>query len=500
MSKSKTTQPHIVKRPPVVVIMGHIDHGKSTLLDYIRKTNIAGGEAGGITQHLSAYVVNHKTSDGAEEKITFLDTPGHAAFQQMRLRGADVADIAVLIVSAEDGVKTQTLEALESIKAAGIPYIVAINKIDKQGSDVPRTQASLVENEIYIEGMGGDISFALISAKSGKGIDELLDLIILTADLAQLQTDSNAPATGTIIDGHMDTKRGATATMIITKGTLKSGSYIVCGEVFAPVRIMEDFMGRSIKEAGASDPIGIVGFTNVPKIGGTFVTVQSKKEAEKMIIENEGKVSQTTKFARSNLPLVPIMIKADMLGTIDAIKHELDTFASDRLDVRIIEASVGDITATDVQNVSATKGAIIVGFNVKVERAAKELAERLSVEIDTFDVIYELSTWLEGALKNRTPKIEEEVVSGRAKILKEFSTQKNSHVLGGRMEEGTLKLKQTVRILRRDLEVGKGIITNLQQAKTDTDSVSEGEFGMQITAKTNLAPGDYIDGIDIVVT
>lgn len=498
--KQHHAESKIAKRPPIVVIMGHIDHGKSTLLDYIRSTKIVEGEAGGITQHLSAYVVEHKTKEGASEKITFLDTPGHAAFQKMRLRGADVADIAILIVSAEDGVKPQTLEALESIKSAGIPYIVAINKIDKPGADIPRTQASLIENGIYIEGMGGDIPFALISAKAGTGVSELLDLVILVADIAELTTDTNASAVGTIIEGKMDTKRGTTATMIVKDGTLKSGSFVVSGTVFAPVRIMEDFAGRPLKEATASQPIGIVGFSNVPEVGSSFVTVESKKEAEALILLNTQKMSQTSRFERNNLPFVPIMIKADVLGTIDAIKHELEKFASDRVSVRVIEANIGDITAADVQNVSATENSIIVGFNVKVERSAQELADRLNVEIDTFSIIYELSDWLAEALKQRTPKKEEEIVSGRAKILKEFSTQKNIHVLGGRVEEGTLKLKHVVRILRRDIEIGKGTIVNLQQSKMDVSEVSDGEFGMQVTSKTELAPGDYIEGLETIVT
>ena len=499
MAKKKTAQPNIVKRPPVVVIMGHIDHGKSTLLDFIRKSNVVDGEAGGITQHLSAYVVEHKTKDGAEEKITFLDTPGHAAFQQMRLRGADVADVAILIVSAEDGVKPQTLEALESIKTAGIPFIVAINKIDKPGADIPKTQASLIEHEIYIEGMGGDIPWTPISAKSGDGIDDLLDLVILAADVAELQGDTNAPATGTVIEGYMDVQRGNTATLIVKNGTLKSGTFIVSGNTFAPVRIMEDFTGKPIKEAGLSEPVGIVGFTQSPSVGSDFVTVATKKEAEKMILEVNNQ-KQTNVFAATELPLVPLLIKADVLGTIDAIKHELAKFESDRIAVRVIGTSVGDITATDVQNVSATENAIIVGFNVKVERSAAELAERLGVEIDTFSIIYELSEWLETALKNRTPKREEEVSTGKAKILVAFSRQKNAHVLGGRIEEGEIKLKQTVRITRRDIVVGKGVITNLQQSKSDVTSIAEGEFGMQIESKVDLSPGDYIEGFDIVIT
>jgi len=500
MAKQKQLQSNIVKRPPVVVIMGHIDHGKSTLLDYIRKTNIVDGEAGGITQHLSAYVVSHTTKEGVTQKITFLDTPGHAAFQKMRLRGADVADIAILIVSAEDGVKPQTLEALASIKAANIPYIVAINKVDKPEANIERTKASLIEHEIYIEGMGGDIPYAPISAKTGAGVDDLLDLIILAADLSELTADENASASGTIIEGYLDTKRGTTATLIVTEGTLRTGSFVVSKNVFAPVRIMEDFLGKPVTEATLSTPVQIVGFSGIPEVGSTFVTVASKKEAEVLISQYQETTQATARFEKSNLPFIPLLIKADVLGTLDAIKHELEKFQSDRIAVRVIGASVGDITPFDVQNVSATKNAIIVGFNVKVERTAADLAERVGVEIDTFDIIYELSEWLNTALLNRTPKREEERVTGKAKVLKEFSVQKYTHVLGGRVEEGTLKLKQQVRILRREIEIGKGTITNLQQSKSDVEAISEGEFGMQVTTKAEVAPGDYIEGIELVIT
>jgi len=262
---------------------------------------------------------------------------------------------------------------------------------------------------------------------------------------------------------------------------------------------MENFLGKPIKEASLSEPVGIVGFTGVPEVGAKFSTVASKKEAEKMIAEAVQQ-STTEKFERTSLPIIPIMIKADVLGTIDAIKHELEKFESDRVMVRVIEASVGDISATDVQNVSATENAIIVGFNVQADRQALELAERLEVEVNTFSIIYELADWLETALKNRTPKQEDEVVSGKAKILVYFSTQKNTHVLGGRLDEGTLKLGQGVRIIRRDIVVGKGKLTNLQHMKQDVTSISDGEFGMQIESKKTLAPGDYIEGFDLVVT
>jgi translation initiation factor IF-2 len=499
--KHQQTKPNIVKRPPIVVVMGHIDHGKSTLLDTIRKSNIVDGEAGGITQHLSAYVVEHTTKEGAKENITFLDTPGHAAFQQMRLRGADVADVAILMVSAEDGVKPQTLEALESIKAANIPYVVAINKIDKPGADIPKTQASLIEHEIYIEGMGGDIPWAPISAKAGDGINELLDLVVLAADLAELTGDTNAIASGKIIEGKLDTKRGNTATLLITNGTLKSGQVVVSGHSQSPVRIMEDFQGKTVREAGLSTPVRIVGFNEIPEVGAEFTTVNSKKEAEVMITEAKDAVeTDQTPTRRSSLPTVPILIKADVLGTIDAIKHELNKFESDRITIKIIDTGVGDVTVSDVQNVSATEDAIIVGFNVKVERPAKDLAERQGVEIDTFDIIYELSEWLETALKNRTPKKEEKVTTGTAKILKHFSVQKNIHVLGGRVEEGALKVNQPALIIRRDIEVGKVVIKNLQQGKSDVQQVTEGEFGMQVETRHEIAPGDHLKPYDTVIT
>lgn len=498
MTKQKNTQPHIVTRPPIVVIMGHIDHGKSTLLDYIRKTNVVAGEAGGITQHLSAYRVEHATQDGSKKFITFLDTPGHEAFQKMRLRGADVADIAILIVSAEDGVKPQTLEALESITKAGIPYIVAINKIDKPGADLIRTQSSLIEHGIYIEGMGGDISWAPISAKTGQGVDELLDLLLLTAELADLKTDTNADGTGNVIEGKLDGKRGNTATLMIRNGSVHAGSFVVAGSSFAPVRIMEDWSGKTIKEATASEPVGIVGWNEVPRVGDSFTTVATKKEAEELARENKihpPKISEE----ENNLPTIPVLIKADVLGTIDAILHELEKCKSDRVCVRIIGTGVGTINANDVQNVSATKNAIIVGFNVKPDRAAIDLAERLDVAIETFDIIYKLSEWLQNALKERTPELEEERVTGRAKILKHFSTQKNAHVLGGRLETGTLTLNQSVRITRRDIEIGRGVVKNLQQQKTNVKSISDGEFGMQVDSKVEIAPGDYLEAVEIVV-
>lgn len=499
MKKTKNSKENIVKRPPIVVVMGHIDHGKSTLLDYIRKSNVVDKEAGGITQHLSAYVVTHKTKEGSSEQITFLDTPGHEAFQKMRLRGADVADIAILVVSAEDGVKPQTLEALASIKQAEIPCIVAINKMDKPGANITRTQTSLIENEIYVEGMGGDIPWVGISAKTGEGIPELLDLVVLAADLAELKGDISAPAVGQIIEGKLDPKRGNTATLMVMNGTLKKGTFVVAGSAYTPVRIMEDSFGKAISEAGPSVPVGIVGFNEIPTVGASFYTVNSKKEAEAATEKNRPVLKDQPRLLNP-LPTIPILIKADVLGTIEAIEHELSKFTSDRITVRVVGTGVGDITSNDIQNVSATKNSIVVGFNVKVERQAADLAERLGVEIDTFSIIYELSDWLNTALKNRTPQVEEMKVTGKVKVLKYFSTQKNLHVLGARVEEGVIKMNQKVKITRRDIEVGKGVIKNLQQYKSDVERVEEGEFGLQLETKNEVAPGDHLEPYDLVIT
>lgn len=501
MSKKPTPTSAVIPRHPIAVVMGHIDHGKSTLLDYIRNTNVVAKEAGGITQHLSAYVVEHPMKDTGEKRsITFLDTPGHAAFQKMRLRGADVADIAILVVSAEEGVKPQTLEALTCITTAGIPYIVAINKIDRPGANVDRTKASLVENGIYVEGMGGDIPSVPISAKTGEGVQELLEVLLLAAELAELTGNPSVPAEGLIIEAELESKRGTSATMIIKNGTLTSGSFVVSGTTFAPVRIMENFAGKAVKEAGLSEPVRIVGWTGTPNVGDRFYTVETKKEAEKAVEAAKSGAGNAAQSFDPTLPRIPLSIKADVLGTIDAIEHEVAKFSSDRVAVEIITRGVGTITENDVKNIGATKNAIIVGFNVSVERQAQDLADRLGVEIKTFDIIYKLAEWLEEALVLRTPKKETQEKTGEAKILKHFSTQKNTSVLGARVLSGALSAGEHVIVLRRDLEIGKGTIKNLQQQKADVKTVSDGEFGMQLDTKAEIAPGDTIASFKTVIS
>ncbi len=490
----------IKERSPVIVIVGHVDHGKSTLLDYIRETKVVEGEAGGITQHLSAYEVDHKTSAGEEKYITFLDTPGHEAFQEMRSRGASVADIAILIVSSEDGVKAQTLEALKAIEKAKIPFVVAITKIDKPQANVEKVKQTLLENKVYLEGLGGDVPYTPISSKTGEGIPELLDLVLLLADLEELRGDRNKDASGVIIESHRDPKMGVSATLVIKDGTLKSGSYIVSGSSFAPTRIMQDFTGFNIKEASFSSPVTIIGFSDVPRAGDPFITVKSKKEAEKLAQQNVKSGRVFEEVLEEDESVLPIVIKTDVLGSLEAVQHELNKLKNDRIQIRIVHTGVGTISESDIKKVGTSKNALIVGFNVVIDAPAKELAQRMKIEVGQFDIIYKLGEWLEEAIQKRTPKEEVEEKHGEVKILKTFSQVKDKQVIGGRINEGTLSVGDSIKILRRDEEVGRGKILGLQQQKTEVKQIEgEGEFGGQFQSKIQIAPGDIIESFKIVV-
>ncbi|MEX0917093.1 MAG: translation initiation factor IF-2 [Candidatus Paceibacterota bacterium] len=487
-----------IERPPVVAIMGHIDHGKSTLLDYIRATKVVEKEAGGITQHISAYEVVHKKESGEEKKITFLDTPGHEAFSKMRSRGGKAADIAILVVSSEDGVKAQTLEALSSIKNAGVPYIVALTKIDKQNANVERVKQNLLENEIYLEGFGGSIPYVPVSSKTGEGIPELLDMLLLVAELEEFKGSPEKLAEGVVIESNRDPKRGIVATLVIKDGTLKSGMFIVAGEALSPVRIFEDFNGESIKEATFSAPVQIVGFDEVPPVGAPFKACHTKKEAEAL----KGGIERVTSSEEKNdenKKVIPLVIKADVLGSLEAIEYELEKMKSDRISLRVLHRGVGAITENDVQILSGSDNGIIAGFGVDADSAAKEYAERLSLPIGTFSIIYELSEWIGKMAKERTPKMKVEELTGVAKIVRTFSAVKEKQVVGGKVQSGVLKVKETVNITRRENKVGTGVILNLQQQRAETKEVSEGqEFGAQIQSKISIAPGDVIEAFIVV--
>ncbi len=495
------------ERPPIVVIVGHIDHGKSTLLDYIRRTNVVSLEAGGITQHLSAYEAEHAIPHGSRH-ITFLDTPGHEAFHAMRLRGLEVADVAVLVVSAEDGVKQQTLESLESIKQRNIPFVIAITKIDKPAADVERTKLSLLEHGVFLEGMGGDIPYITISSKTGEGVSELLDLILLAADLEGLSSNEDLPGVGVVIEGHVDPRRGNTATLIVKDGVTEVGEFIVSGEAYAPVRIMENFLGKPIQKALPGRPVRVVGFSILPRVGDTWRTLETKKQAEEEIVAERvvrSQISESTLWSPTEKEeeriLLPLLIKTDVAGTGEAIAHEIEKIPIDaRVNLRIVGNSVGPISESDVRLVSASRvPGIIVGFNVKIEREAKDVAERFNVVIAPFDIIYKLTDWIKEEIEKRHPKEQVEEVSASARLLKVFSNTHGKVVVGGRVEEGVFIQKHNVKIMRRDIEIGRGEIASLQVQKSEVKKVPMGsEFGALLKTTGDQAPGDQIVAYEIV--
>ncbi len=492
-----TVKTGLVERPPVIAVMGHIDHGKSKLLDYIRKTNIVDKESGGITQHTSAYEVIHNA-----KKITFLDTPGHAAFTSMRQRGAQIADIAILIVSAEEGVKAQTLEALQSIKDHDTPFVVAINKIDKPAADIEKTKQSLAENGVFVEGYGGSVPVALISAKEGNGVNELLDLLLLVAELEELKGDHAVPAEGFVLETHLDPKSGTAATLIIKNGTLRGSDYLVIGKEVTKIKRLADFLDQPIKELTFSAPANIFGFAKLPPVGAPFKSFADKKEAEgfaekaptlnirrmSLCAKEDGKIS------------LPIVIKADVAGTLEAVEKELAKLNVENVNLDIIDLGVGSITENDVKLVQSFPNAKILGFRVKAEKSALTLAEKSKTTIQTSDIIYKLSEWLEEEMKQAAPKQTIEEVLGKAKILKTFGASGDKQIVGGIVGSGKVIKGKEVKILRRENEIGRGKIVGLQMQKIKMDEVDENnQFGAEIDAKMEIAPGDYIEVFDVII-
>lgn len=476
--------------------MGHIDHGKSTLLDYIRKTNIVAGEAGGITQHISAYEATHKDPKGIEKRITFLDTPGHEAFKGMRSRGARVADIAVLVVSAEDGVKAQTLEAHKSIMEAKIPYIVAINKIDKPNANVERTKQTLAEAGIYVEGYGGEIPWVGISAKVGTGVSELLDIMLIVAELAELTGDTEKPAEGVIIESNMDPKKGVTATLVITDGTLRRGMFAVAEETLTPVRMMENFMGKPIDSASFSSPVRLTGWSGIPVVGAPVLSFMEKKSAERAV-EAAKNVP-----ARSALPetpveegvvIVPLILKTDVAGTLEAIEHELTKLKHERVTLRVAQKGVGAISEGDIKVALGASDPLVIGFHAKADALAADLAARNNITIHTFDIIYKLTEWLAEEMLRRAPHIEVVERLGELRVMRCFSQQKEKQVVGGKVMMGKISSGARFKIVRRDAEVGEGKVVEVQCQKLKTKEALEGsECGLQVESKITIAERDTL--------
>ncbi len=492
---------NIVVRPPTVVIMGHVDHGKSTLLDYIRKSNIVDTESGGITQHISAYEVTHKDENGVNKTITFLDTPGHEAFSKMRARGAIASDIAILVVSAEDSVKAQTMEAYNTIIESKIPYIVAINKIDKPNANVEKVKMDLVEKGMYLEGLGGDIPFVLISAKDGTGIPELLDMILLVSMMHETMGDRGIDASGVIIEANREPKRGISATAIIKNGTLKSGMFVACGEAIVTTRILENFLGKPIKEATFSSPIRLVGFESMPEVGNIFQSFKTKKEAESYVekIRNnrfDNKTSNSHEVATGKV--IPLVVKTDVAGTIEALEKEINKLNTEEISYKIVSKGVGSINENDLKMANVNKETIVIGFNIKMDNGARDLNESLKIDVQIFDIIYKLIDWLKEKMEEKRPRQEVVEVTGTLKVLKTFNGTKDKQVVGGKVMEGRITDNGTVRIMRREFEIGRGKITGLQQSKIKSKEILEGtDCGVSIESKIDIAPGDMLEAFII---
>ena len=496
------------KRPPVVCVMGHVDHGKTSLLDAIRHTNVTDREAGGITQHIGASVVNING-----ESITFLDTPGHEAFTAMRLRGACSTDIAVLVVAADDGVMPQTVEAINHAKAAGVEIVVAINKIDKPSANIERVKQELTEYELIPEDWGGSTIFVPVSAHTKEGIPELLEMILLTAEMLELKANPNRRARGLVIEAQLDKGKGPVATVLVQKGTLRVGDAIAAGSAFGKVRAMMDDKGRRVKEAGPSMPVEILGFNDVPNAGEVFVVSKNEKEArnfaETFISQNRMKMLEETKSKMSlddlfnqikegNLKELDIVVKADVQGSVEAMKQSLLKLSNNEVVVKVIHGGVGAINESDVMLASASN-AIIIGFNVRPDAAAKETAERENVDVRLYRVIYNAIEDVEAAMKGMLDPIFEEQVLGHAEVRQTFKASGVGTIAGAYVLDGIFERDCSARIIRDGIVVFEGKLASLKRFKDDVKEVKAGyECGFVFEKYNDIKEGDQVEAFKMV--
>ena len=498
----------MVSRPPVVCVMGHVDHGKTSLLDAIRKTNVTRGEAGGITQHIGAYVV-----DINGQKITFLDTPGHEAFTAMRMRGANSTDIAVLVVAADDGVMPQTVEAISHAKAAGVEIIVAINKIDKPSANIERVKQELSEYELIPEDWGGTTPFVPVSAKTGEGIDDLLEMILLTAEVSELKANPNRAARGLIIEAELDKGKGPVATVLVQKGTLHVGDPVACGSSYGKVRAMMDDKGRRVKEAGPSTPVEILGLSDVPNAGEIFVACENDKEArnfaetfvsegrERLLEETKARMSLDDLFSQiqaGDLKELNIIVKADVQGSVEAVKQSLLKLSNDEVVVKIIHGGVGAINESDVSLASASN-AIIIGFNVRPDATAKATAEREGVDVRLYRVIYDAIADVEAAMKGMLDPIFEEKVIGHAEVRQLFKASGVGTIAGSYVLDGTFQRGCSVRITREGTQIFEGPLASLKRFKDDVKEVRAGyECGLVFEKFNDVHELDQVEAYIMV--
>ena len=494
LKKEKEENGSLKSRPPVVTILGHVDHGKTTLLDAIRKTNVALQEAGGITQHISAYQVKKKG-----QIVTFVDTPGHEAFSAMRERGVSIADIAVLVVAADDGVRPQTKEVIEYLKAKKIPTVVAINKVDKPEANVQRAKQELAENGIMLEGWGGDVISAEISAKKNLGIDELLESVLLVTEVEEFKADFKRSALGIVLEAHLDPQKGPVATVLIKTGTLKVGQDIIAGTSWGRVRKMEDFAGKNLDLATPSTPITIMGFNNVPNVNDILQVVSGKsiarvksQEAEKSLEQRKKSGVKKAEESNEDIKKLNIILKSDVQGSLEALEQILNEIKSDEVMIDFINTAVGNITESDVK-IAQSSNAVIFGFNVIATSVAKRIAENAGIQIKTYGIIYELVEVVKNMMADLLPPEIVRTDSGRLKVMAIFKTGKRDMIVGGRVIEGKMIKGESIEIKRDDEIVGKGKLSNLQQNKQAAEEVNQGnECGITFDGNVKIKEGDLL--------
>ena len=508
LKEDEEDEADLVERPPVICVMGHVDHGKTSLLDAIRKTNVTDREAGGITQHIGAYTVNV-----GDRKITFLDTPGHEAFTAMRMRGANATDIAILVVAADDGVMPQTVEAINHAKAAGVEIIVAVNKIDKPSANIDRVKQELAEYELIPEDWGGSTVFAPVSAKSGEGIDQLLDMILLTADIMELKANPKRKARGLVIEAELDKGRGPVATVLVQKGTLHVGDFISAGVAHGKVRAMIDDKGRRVKEAGPSTPVEILGLSDVPSAGEVFLAHDNDKTAksyaetylaqnkEKMLEETKGRMSLDDLFSQiqeGNLKELNLIVKADVQGSVEAVKQSLMKLSNEEVVVKCIHGGVGAINESDVSLASASN-AIIIGFNVRPDATAKATAEREGVDVRLYKVIYQAIEDIEAAMKGMLDPVYEEKVIGHAEVRQIFKASAIGNIAGSYVLDGVFQRGCKVRITREGEQIFEGNLASLKRFKDDVKEVKAGyECGLVFEGFDKMQELDIVEAYIMV--
>ena len=492
-------------RPPIVTVMGHVDHGKTSLLDAIRGADVQAGEAGGITQHIGAYQVRPKKAD----PITFLDTPGHEAFSEMRARGANVTDLAILVVAADDGIKPQTIEAINHIKAANVPMIVAINKIDTAGANPQKVREELLQYEVMVEAMSGDVQDVEVSAKEKKNIDGLIEAINLQAELLELKANPDRAADGTVVEAKLDKGRGPVATVLVNRGTLKVGDVFVAGAAAGKVRALIDDHGRRVKEAGPAFPVEVLGLSNVPSAGDAFTVVENEVRAREVaeyrqsVLDKKrttaAPISLESMFDKKGSETIsfPLIIKADVQGTAEAVVNAVNKISTDDIEVRVIHSGVGGITESDV-TLAASTGAPIIGFNVRPNAKAKDIAKRDQVEFRYYDVIYHLTDWVKEAMAGELgPELIEHVV-GRAEVKQVFKSGKKDKAAGLLVVDGVIKLGLHARLTRDDVIVSKTTIASLRRFKDDVKEVEAGtECGAVLEDTNDIQAGDMLEIFEV---